>query len=255
MQWVPRTGHHLSWSLVSASAPLRQERHSRFTQQRLYLCCFFPLQLFSPAASSTTSVLLAARAKLLLQQLLFYYFYSWQGLKLLLFYFWLLPRARAKQLTTLTDSPPSSSTPPHPIRIHTRSRHMLRLFTDRLTGPDHEEQSSLAGSPRMQPHCACSGKAVNKWVSPGLQPHPLPTVYDIYVYDIYVCVYVYVYAYVYVYISTRKTKWATKGEADLWDCWLGLGFELSLYCFIYYLEHPSMIIIFWVSRKSSTQIA
>jgi hypothetical protein len=28
-------------------------------------------------------------------------------------------------------------------------------------GPDQEEQSSLADSPRMQPHCACSGKAVN----------------------------------------------------------------------------------------------
>ena len=113
--------------------------------------------------------------QLLLQQLLFYYFYSRQGLKLLLFYFWLLPRARAKQqLTTRADSPPSSSTPPHPIRIHTRSRHELRSFTDRLTGLDHEELSSLAGSPRMQPHCACSGKAVNKWVSRGLWPHPLP---------------------------------------------------------------------------------
>jgi hypothetical protein len=57
----------------------------------------------------------------------------------------------------------SCSTPPHPIRNHTRSRHRheLRSVTDRLTGPDHEKQSSLAGSPHMQPHCACSGKAAN----------------------------------------------------------------------------------------------
>jgi hypothetical protein len=89
-----------------------------------------------------------------------------------LFYFCLLPRARAKKknLTTPVYSPPSSATPPHPIRIHTRSRQELRSFTDRLTGLDHEELSSLAGSPRMQPHCACSDKAVNKWVSRGLQP-------------------------------------------------------------------------------------
>lgn len=26
----------------------------------------------------------------------------------------------------------------------------------------------------MQPHCACSGKAVNKWVSQGLWLHPFP---------------------------------------------------------------------------------
>jgi hypothetical protein len=56
------------------------------------------------------------------------------------------------------------SDPHHPIRIHTHSRHKLRSFTDRLTGPDYD--SSLAGSPHMQPHCACSGKAVNKWVTP-----------------------------------------------------------------------------------------
>jgi hypothetical protein len=49
------------------------------------------------------------------------YFYSQQGLNYI-----------------QTDSPPSSSTPPHPIRIHTRSRHELRSFTDRLTGPDHK---------------------------------------------------------------------------------------------------------------------
>jgi hypothetical protein len=61
----------------------------------------------------------------------------------------------------------SSSTPPHPIRIHTRSRHKLRSVTDRLTGLDHEEHSSLAGSPHMLFHCSCSGKAVNKW---GSQP-------------------------------------------------------------------------------------
>ena len=129
-------------------------------------------------SSLPQQLLLRARAKLLLlQQLLLLYFYSRQGLKLLLFYFWLLPRARAKQpqLTTHADSPPSSSTPPHPIRIHTRSRHELRSFTDRLTGLDHEELSSLAGSPHMQPHCACSGKAVNKWVSRGLRLHLLPT--------------------------------------------------------------------------------
>jgi hypothetical protein len=42
-----------------------------------------------------------------------------------------------------------------------------------LTGPDHEEQSSLAGSPCMQPHCTCSAKAVNKWVH-GACSHPLP---------------------------------------------------------------------------------
>jgi hypothetical protein len=29
-------------------------------------------------------------------------------------------------------------------------------------------------SPHIQPHCACSGKAVNKWVLRGLRPHPLP---------------------------------------------------------------------------------
>ena len=139
-------------------------------------CSNFTLGFFF-YSSLPQQLLLRARAKLLLlQQLLLLYFYSQQGLKLLLFYFWLLPRARAKQqLTTRADSPPSSSTPPHPIRIHTRSRHELRSFTDRLTGLDHEEQSSLAGSPCMQPHCACLGKAVNKWVSWGLWPHPLPT--------------------------------------------------------------------------------
>ena len=33
----------------------------------------------------------------------------------------------------------SRSTPPHPIRNHTCSRHELRWVTDRLTDPDHEE--------------------------------------------------------------------------------------------------------------------
>ena len=112
--------------------------------------------------------------------------------KLLLFYFWLLPRARVNNsystsgfylrqglnnnslLITRTDSSPSSSTPPHPIRIHTRSRLQLRSFTDRLTGLDHQELSSLTVSPRMQSSCSCSSKAVNKWVSRGLQQHPLP---------------------------------------------------------------------------------
>jgi hypothetical protein len=51
---------------------------------------------------------------------------------------------------------------------HTRSRHELRWVTDRLTDPDHEEQSNLAGSLHMQFHCACSGKAVNMWASRGL---------------------------------------------------------------------------------------
>jgi hypothetical protein len=97
----------------------------------------FPLQLSSPAASSTTSCI--------------------KGLTTTV--------TTASLTTTSTHdkgqnyihaiSPPSSSTPHHPIRIHTRSRHELRSFTDRLTGPDHQEQSSLAGSPRMQPHCAC----------------------------------------------------------------------------------------------------
>jgi hypothetical protein len=62
----------------------------------------------------------------------------------------------------------SRSTSPHSIRIHTHSRHEIRSVTDRLTGPDHEEQSSLAGSPRIQPHCACSGKTANMWGSRGL---------------------------------------------------------------------------------------
>jgi hypothetical protein len=132
-------------------------------------------------SSFPQQLLLRARAKLLLlQQLLLLYFYSQQGLKLLLFYFWLLPRARAKKLTTRADSPPSSSTPPHSVRIHTCSRRVLRLFTDRLTGPNLKEQSSLAGSPHMhsEPHCACAGKAVYKWVSWGLRPHPLPAMGD-----------------------------------------------------------------------------
>jgi hypothetical protein len=33
----------------------------------------------------------------------------------------------------------SCSTPPHPIRNHTRSRHELRSVTGRLTDPDHVE--------------------------------------------------------------------------------------------------------------------
>ena len=48
------------------------------------------------------------------------------------------------------------------------------MVTNRLTGADHEEQSSLAGRPCMLFHCACSGKAEKKWVSWGLWPHPLP---------------------------------------------------------------------------------
>ena len=113
-------------------------------------------------SSLPQQLLLRARAKLLLLQ------------QLLLLYFWLTARAKTTLFTTRTNSPPSSSTPPHPIRIHTCSRHELRSFTDRLTGLDHEELSSLAGSPRMQSHCAGSGKAANKWVSWGLWPYPLP---------------------------------------------------------------------------------
>jgi hypothetical protein len=141
-------------SLHSPCCPRRQERYRHlggFTQQ-LLLLRLFPLQLFSPAASSSTHSPKTASSTTTS-------FYPWQGLKQLLY---------SRQLTS------SSSTPPHPIRIHTRSRHELRSFTDRLTGPDHKEQSSLAGSPRMQPHCACSGKAVNKWVSRVLQPHRSP---------------------------------------------------------------------------------
>jgi hypothetical protein len=108
------------------------------------------------ASLTTTSFYLGQGLKqLLLQQLLFYYFYSRQGLKQNTLF--------SHRLTS------SSSTPPHPIRIHTRFRHELRSFTDRLTSPDHKEQSSL------QAAHACSDKAVNKWVSRGLRPHPLPT--------------------------------------------------------------------------------
>ena len=88
------------------------------------------------ASLTTTSCYLGQGLKqLLLQQLLFYYFYSWQGLKQNTLF--------SSRLTS------SSATPPHLIRIHTRFRHELRSFTDRLTSPDHKEQSSLAGSPRM----------------------------------------------------------------------------------------------------------
>ena len=113
------------WSSEPAATGMTQiPSHSNFTSG-FFFYSSLPQQL-----------LLRARAKLLLlQQLLLLYFYSRQGLKLLLFYFWLLPRARAKKLTTRADPSPSSSTPPHPIRIHTRSRHELRSFTDRLTGP------------------------------------------------------------------------------------------------------------------------
>jgi hypothetical protein len=52
----------------------------------------------------------------------------------------------------LSSSQPtsSSSTPPHPIRIHTRSRQELRSVTDRLTGLDHRS------SPAWQAAHACS---------------------------------------------------------------------------------------------------
>jgi hypothetical protein len=122
------------------------------------------LQLYLQQLASTTASLKTASLTLLL----------------------LTARAKTTPFTTtgfylgqgLNNSPPSSSTPPHPIRIHTCSKHGLRSFTDRLTGLDHEEQSSLAGSPCMQPHCPRSGKAVNKWVSWGLRPHPQQNTQD-----------------------------------------------------------------------------
>ena len=121
------------------------ETGTTWTPRRVHAATSFTCGFF-PYSSLPQQLLLRARAKLLL-----FYFYSRQGLKLLLFYFWLLPRARAKkQLTTRTDSPPSSSTPPHPIRIHTRSRHELRSFTDRLTGP------ITRNSPAWQAAHACS---------------------------------------------------------------------------------------------------
>jgi hypothetical protein len=151
--------------------------HSKVFTSGFFFYSSLPQQLLLRARPKLLLVyfwlLPRAKAKqLLLQQFLFYY-YSQQGLKLLLFYFWLLSRARAKPtpFTTSGADSPSSSTLLHPIRIHTRSRHELRTFTDRLTGLDHEELSSLAVSPRMQPHCACSGKAVNTWVSQGLCFH------------------------------------------------------------------------------------
>jgi hypothetical protein len=67
--------------------------------------------------------------------------------------------ARATITTLLYSSwlTSSHSTPPDPnqksIRNHTRSMHKIRLVTNRLTGPDQEEQSSLTGSPCMQTNC------------------------------------------------------------------------------------------------------
>ena len=61
--------------------------------------------------------------------------------------------------------------PPHLIQsefTHAPGTSSGRSPTNRLTGLDHKEQSSLAGSPRMLFHCTCSGKAVNKW---GSQAH------------------------------------------------------------------------------------
>jgi hypothetical protein len=133
------------------------------SRNNFFTCGFFlysslPQQLLLP---------LAARAKnSYCKSFSYYYFYSRQGLKQLLLQQLLLLLLRAKtKLLYLSRLTSSSSTPPHPIRIHTHSRHKLRLVTNRLTGPDHEEQSSLAGSPRMQSHCPCWGKAVNKWLS------------------------------------------------------------------------------------------
>ena len=147
----------LSWSPVSTvSSPQRQEQHGTRTPSRVHAATL--LRAFSFTALFPSSFFLGQGLN---------YSYSTSG-------FYLGQGLNNTLLTTRLDSSPSSSTPPHPIRIHTRSRHELRSVTDRLTGPDHEEQSSLAGSPRMQPHCACSGKAVNKWVSWGLRPHPLP---------------------------------------------------------------------------------
>ena len=51
---------------------------------------------------------------------------------------------------------------------HTGSKQELRLVTDRLTDPNHKEQSSLAGSLCMQFHCTYLGKALNMRGSRGL---------------------------------------------------------------------------------------
>ena len=87
---------------------------------------FCPSRSFSYKTPLTTASLTTTR------------FYLGQGLKQLL---------SSRLLTS------SSSTPPHRIRIYTRSRHELRSDTDRLTGPDHEGmRDSLA---RQAAH-ACS---------------------------------------------------------------------------------------------------
>jgi hypothetical protein len=91
-----------------------------------------------------------------------------QQLLLLLAVFSLTFRARQQQQQQQQQPSYTHSTPPHPTRNHTCSRHELRSVTDRLTGLDHEAQSILAGSPHMQPHCTCLGKAVNMWGSRGL---------------------------------------------------------------------------------------
>ena len=95
-------------------------------------------------------------------------------------------RQGQQQQTSCTHEDWPHLVPPHLIQSEfSHSRHKLRSVTDRLTGPDHEEQSSLAGSPHMQPHCACSGKAVTcgihgawQWSrapSRSMWPHLLPT--------------------------------------------------------------------------------
>jgi hypothetical protein len=99
----------------TVSNPWRQEWHGHqggFTQQLLYFG-LFPLQLSSPSASSY-SILLAA-SLLHLSYNSFSYKTSFslgQELKQQLLY--------SHQLTS------SGSTPPHAIRIHTRSRQKLR---------------------------------------------------------------------------------------------------------------------------------
>jgi hypothetical protein len=110
-----------------------------FSLTALFPSSFFFLSLAASTILTTTSLTTASLTTTS--------FYLGQGLNNLFL-----------SLHRLTSS---SSTPPHPIRIHTHSRHELRSVTNKLTGTHHEEQSSLAGSPRVQPHCTCSGKAVN----------------------------------------------------------------------------------------------
>jgi hypothetical protein len=74
------------------------------------------------------------------------------------------------------DNWPHLSTPPYPIRNHTRSRHELRLVTDRLTDPDHEDYACFftAHAPARQ---TCRVHGAWQWArapSWPIQPHLLP---------------------------------------------------------------------------------